>query len=63
MKNLYYSCLTADEKQLFKNYCVLNNISHFKIQNYLSGNFPIPKDFKKWIINERDLKSFLSNCN
>ena len=59
MKNLYYSYLNSEEKQLFKNYCVLNNISYFKIQNYFSGNYPIPRDFKEWLINERDFKEWL----
>ena len=45
MKNLYYSYLTSEEKRLFKMYCVLKNISSFKMQNYFSGNYPIPKDF------------------
>ena len=49
MKKLYYSYLTAEEKQLFKNYCVLKNISSFKMQNYFSGKYPIPKDFKEWL--------------
>jgi len=45
MKNTYYSYLTSEEKRLFKMYCVLKNISSFKMQNYFSGNYPIPKDF------------------
>ena len=52
MKNLYYSYLTTEGKKLFKIYCVLNNVGSFKMQNYLSGNYPIPHDFKEWIINE-----------
>lgn len=48
MKNLYYSYLTSAEKQLFKKYCVSNNISPFKMQNYFSGNRPITKDFIEW---------------
>ena len=52
MKKLYYSYLTVEGKQLFKNYCVKKNISSFKMQNYFSGNYPIPEDFKKWLNNE-----------
>lgn len=50
MKNLYYSYLTAEEKQLFKNYCVEKNISSFKMQNYFSGKYPVPKDFRNWLL-------------
>ena len=53
MKNMYYSYLTSEEKQLFKNYCVLKNISSFKMQNYFSGNYPIPKDFKEWLMSSK----------
>lgn len=53
MKNMYYSYLTFEEKQLFKNYCVLKNISPFKMQNYFSGNYPIPKDFKEWLMSSK----------
>lgn len=45
MKNLYYSCLNANDKKLFKTYCVLKNISSFKMQNYFSGTKPLPTDF------------------
>ena len=45
MKNLYYSYLSADEKKLFKYYCVLKNFNSFKMQNYFSGNNPLPADF------------------
>lgn len=49
MKYLYYSDLTAKGKQSFKDYCVLKNISSFKMQNYFSGTYPIPDDFLEWI--------------
>lgn len=52
MKNLYYSYLSTEGKQLFKYYCGLNNISSFKMQNYFSGNYPIPEDFKIWLNKE-----------
>lgn len=45
MKNLYYSDLNAEEKQLFKYYCVLKNISSFKLQNYFSGNYPLDDEY------------------
>ena len=50
MKNLYYSYLTAEGKQVFKDYCVFKNFSSFKMQNFFSGNYPIPEDFIEWII-------------
>ena len=53
MKNLYYSYLSDEEKQLFKTYCVLKNISSFKMQNYFSGKYPIPKDFKEWLMSSK----------
>lgn len=49
MKKLYYSYLTDEGKQLFKYYCVLQNISSFKMQNYFSGNYPISEDFINWL--------------
>lgn len=51
MKNWYYSNLTAEEKKLFKTYCGLRNIGSFKMQNYFSGKYPVPEDFKKLLIN------------
>lgn len=58
MKNLYYSYLNYDGKNLFKIYCVLNNVDSFKMQNYFSGNYPIPQDFKDWLFDETLIDEF-----
>lgn len=67
MKNMYYSYLNTEDKQLFKTYCVLKNISSFKMQNYFSGNLPIPQDFKEWLMkrgeNHRVYKAFRGSKN
>lgn len=58
MKNLYYSYLTTEGKKLFKLYCVDNDVGSFKMQNYSSCNYPIPQDFKDWIMNEFVIDNF-----
>lgn len=52
MKKLYYSNFNDEGKQLFKQYCVSENISSFKMQNFFSGNYPIPEAFKKWAFED-----------